>query len=149
MLKYSFSNDCPCDKEESCKLAAARGHLDCVRFLFGKVKPSRKTEKEVGGQAACGGHVDILKYLVEERKIPEIIKASCVTNAAAYGGLESLKYLVEEAKVPLNVWQYIACARYYEHTDCLNYLLEKGCPEPTDREYALFVKHMKQFQNRQ
>jgi len=144
MLKYCFSNDCPCDKEESCKLAAARGHLDCVRFVFDKVDPSRETVEEAAVQAACGGHVDILKYLVEERKIPEIIKASCVTNAAAYGGLESLKYLVEEAKVPLNDWQYVACARYYEHTDCVNYLLEKGCPEPTDEEYDLFVKDRKE-----
>ena len=83
--------------------------------------------------------MDILKYFVEERKIPEIVKVSCVTNAAAYGGLESLKYLVEEAKVPLNDWQHIACARYFEHHDCVNYLLAKGSPEPTDEEYARYV----------
>mmetsp|Transcript_7413 Transcript_7413/g.24550 ORF Transcript_7413/g.24550 Transcript_7413/m.24550 type:complete len:150 (-) Transcript_7413:10-459(-) len=149
MLKYSFSNDCPCDEKESCTLAAIEGHLDCLRFLFDKVKPSRKAEEGAAGEAACNGRVEILKYFVEERKISDEVKSDCVGNATMYGQLDCLKYLVEEAKVPLNVWQYIACARYYEHTDCLNYLLEKGCPEPTDREYALFVKHMKQFQNRQ
>ena len=46
ILKYCFSNGCPCDEEESCKRAAMAGYLDCVRFLFDKVKPSRKTEKE-------------------------------------------------------------------------------------------------------
>ena len=46
MLKYCFSNDCPYDEERSCKLAAKGGHLDCVRFLFDKVKPSRETEEE-------------------------------------------------------------------------------------------------------
>ena len=46
MLKYCFSNDCPCDEERSCKQAAAGGHLDCVRFLFDKVEPSRETEEE-------------------------------------------------------------------------------------------------------
>ena len=51
-------------------------------FFSDKVKPSRKTEKEVGGQAACGGHVDILKYLVEERKTSEVVKVSCVRYAA-------------------------------------------------------------------
>jgi len=56
MLKYCFSNGCPYDEVESCKAAACKGHLDCVRFLFDKVKPSRKTEKEVAGQAACNGH---------------------------------------------------------------------------------------------
>jgi len=45
--------------------------------------------------------------------------------------------------VPLNFWQYIAYARYYEHPDCENYLLEKGCPEPTDEQYADFVQDMK------
>ena len=36
-------------------------------------------------------------------------------------------------------WEEIAWARYNEQHDCLNYLLEKGCPEPTDEEYAWFV----------
>ena len=49
MLKYCFSNDCPCDEKESCKLLLG-GHLDCVRFLFDKVKPSRETEKEAALQ---------------------------------------------------------------------------------------------------
>ena len=74
MLKYCFSNGCPCDEEKSCKGAAVRGHLDCVRFLFDKVKPSRDTEKEAAIQATCGGHVEILKYFVEERKIPDEFK---------------------------------------------------------------------------
>ena len=51
MLKYCFSNGCPCDEEESCKQAAMAGHLDCLRFLFDKVKPSRETEKEAAIQA--------------------------------------------------------------------------------------------------
>ena len=140
MLKYCFSNGCPCDEEESCKQAACKGHLDCLRFLFDKVKPSREMEKDAAIQAVGYVRINILKYLVEERKIPEIVKASCVTNAAAYGRLESLKYLVEEAKVPLNDWQYVACARYEEHPECENYLLEKGCPEPSDEEYAFFVE---------
>jgi len=136
MLKYCFSNDCPYDEEASCKLAALGGHLDCVRFLFDKVEPSRETEEEAAGQAAGCGHVDILKYFVEERKIPDVLKSDCVYNTVGYGHLDCLKYLVEEAKTPLNDWRDIACARYFEHHDCLNYLLEKGCPEPTDEEYA-------------
>jgi len=63
-----------------------------------------------------------------------------VANAAMYGRLDCLKYLVEEAKAPLNDWQDIANARYYEHPECENYLLEKGSPEPTDEEYAEFVE---------
>jgi hypothetical protein len=137
MLKYCFSHDCPCDEKEACEQAAIGGHLDCVRFLFTKVQPSAK----YGAMpATCVGHVEILKYFVEERKISEEVKSQCVYNAARYGQLDCLKYLVEEARAPLNDWRDFACARYFEHTDFVNYLLEKGCPEPTDEEYAVFVE---------
>ena len=138
MLKYCFSNGCPCDEEESCKIAALYGHLDCLRFLFDKVNPSRETELEAVIQVSCGGYVEILKYLVEERKISEEVKRVCIYNAASYGRLDCLKYLVEEAKAPLNTWGYVAYARYNEQTDCLNYLLERGSPEPTVEQYAEF-----------
>ena len=139
MLKYCFSNGCPCDKEKSCERAAIKGHLDCLRFLFDKVEPSRDTEEDAAIQATCRGHVEIVKYFVEERKISEEVKIGCVANAAMYGHLDCLKYLVEEAKAPLNYWRYIANARYHEHPECENYLLERGCPELTDEEYARFV----------
>jgi hypothetical protein len=148
MLKYCFSNDCPCDERASFLQAAVNGHLDCLRFLFAKVEPSRETEEEAAYQAVYRGHMDILKYFVEERKISEEVKSECVGNAARYGGLDCIKYLVEEAKVPLNYWRYIASARYYEHSDCLNYLLEKGCPEPTDEQYAELVEIESNQQNR-
>ena len=143
MLKYCFSNDCPCDEKMACGQAARKGNFDCVRFLFDKVRPSRETENEAAVQAASGGHVDILKYFVEERKISDEFKNDCVYNATGYGRLDCLQYLVEEAKAPLNYWQHVAYARYKEHHDCVNYLLEKGCPEPTDEQYAKFVEDRK------
>ena len=146
MLKYCFSNGCPCDEEKSCKQAAIGGHLDCLRFLFAKVKPSRDTEEFAARLAAAYGRINILKYFVEERKISDEFKNDCVLNAAKYGRLDCLKYLVEEAKAPLNYWQHVAYARYKEHHDCVNYLLEKECPEPTDEQYAKFVEdHGKQI----
>ena len=143
MLKYCFSNGCPCDKKEVCEQAAYGGHLDCLRFLLDKVNPSRKTEEDAAHQAAEKGHVDIVKYLIERRKISDKVKEHCMLNATWYGQLDCLKYLVEEAKMPLNNRKHIACARYYKHTDCENYLLEKGSPEPTDEEYAAVVQFMK------
>jgi hypothetical protein len=143
MLQYCFSNGCPCDGKKSYIRAALEGHLDCVRFLFDKVKPSRDTEKEAAQQAACGGHVEILKYFVDTRKISDEVKSDCVGNATMYGQLDCLKYLVEEARAPLTDWRDIAFARYNEHTECENYLREKGCPEPTDEEYTTYctVRH--------
>ncbi|CAL6360590.1 unnamed protein product [Bathycoccus prasinos] len=144
MLKYCISNGCPCDKKESCIQAACAGHLDCLRLLFEKVKPSRGTEKEVVIQATCGGHVEILKYFVEKRKISDELKFVLLGAAAKYGRLDCLKYLVEEAKAPLNDLQDIAEARYFKHPECENYLLEKGCPEPTDEEYAWIVEQIEE-----
>ena len=103
MLKYCFSNGCPYDEEESYIQAAIGGNLDCVRFLFAKVEPSRETEKEVALQAVGLGHLDIVKYIVEERKIRDDLKLDCVATAALHGKLDCIKYLLgEEAKVPLN-----------------------------------------------
>ena len=140
MLKYCFSNECPCDEEQACKLAAKGGNLDCLRFLFDKMNLSRETEKKAAHQAAYHGHMDILKYFVEERKISDERKGECVGNAAWYGRLDCLEYLVEEAKVPLNDWVDIASARYKEYHECVNYLREKGSPEPTDEQYAEFAE---------
>ena len=142
MLKYCFSEECPYDEEESCIRAAMGGHLDCLRFLFDKVEPSRDVEEKAALQAAGYGRINILKYFVEERKISDAVKIDCVVYAARYGQLDSLKYLVEEAKTPHNDWRDIACARYNEHTECENYLLEKGCPEPTDEEYTKWCTYM-------
>ena len=66
-------------------------------------------------------------------------------NAAIFGQLATLRYFVEEAKMSLNDWACIAYARIYKQHECLNYLREKGCPEPTDEEYARVVE----FERRQ
>ena len=68
----------------------------------------------------------------------------CMENAVTNGQLDELKYLVEEVKVSFFPGkEYIKCARYYGHPDCEKYLLEKGCPEPTDEEYAEFVEDLR------
>ena len=143
MLKYCFSNDCPCDEKKACKHAAAGGNLDCLRFLFDQVEPSRDTEEDAALLAAVYGRINILKYLVEERKISDEEKFLCVATAAGYGYLDCLKYLIEEARAPLDLWSYIAWARYREHHECENYLLEKECPEPTEEQYAKFDEEKK------
>ena len=136
MLKYCFANGCPYDETTACRVAARKGHLDCLRFLFEKVKPSRETEKEAATAATACGHLDILKYFVEERKIPGHRKTLCLGRSALEGHLDCLKYLVEEAKTPLHHWLPFSLARHFKHTECLHYLREKGCPRQTDEEYA-------------
>jgi len=145
MLKYCFANGGPYDETTACRVAAGKGHIDCLRFLFAKVKPSRETEQEAAETAAIEGQLDILKYFVEERKISDESKTGCVLHSVFKGHLDCLKYLVEEAEVPLDDWRHIALARYFEHTECLHYLREKGCTEPTDEKYAAYVERMKEL----
>jgi hypothetical protein len=147
MLKYCFANGCPYDETTACPVAAGIGHLDCLRFLFDKMKPSRETEKKAAETAVHNGQMDILKYMVEERKISDAIKTECMLHSVPKGHLDCLKYLVEEAKAPLDDWRLIAVARYQEKTECLHYLREKGCPEPTDEQYALHVRSIKEAQS--
>lgn len=134
-MKYCLTNDCPYNERESCVQAAGNGHLDCLRFLFDKVKPSQETENKAA-QIAAQGHLDILKYVVEEKKITNDVKIECLEISAMNGCLDCLKYMVEEVKVPLHDWLHVARTRYFEHPECIHYLREKGCPEPTDEEYA-------------
>ena len=113
MLKYCISNHCPCDV---------------------------RTHRHVILQPIIDGRVDIVKYLVEKRMISSYEdKLNCVVNAARHGQLGCLKYLLEKARAPL-VFVYIAYARYYEQTECVNYLREKGCSEPTYEQYATIVE---------
>ena len=139
MLKYCFANDCPCDERESCVEAAAGGHLDCLRFLLDKLKPSREVERDATIQAAAYGHLDILKYCIEEKKITECLE-DCVSLASEQGELITLKYLVEEAKAPLDYVEFVSAARFTEHYECENYLLERGAAEPTDQQYEDYVR---------
>ena len=76
MLKYCFSNGCPCDEEESCKQLLMEDTSTVFDFFSTKVQPSRETEKEAALRAAGSGHLDILKYFVEERKIADVVKSS-------------------------------------------------------------------------
>jgi hypothetical protein len=142
IMKYCFANGCPYDETTACRVAAGKGHIDCLRFLFAKLKPSRETEKEAAERATQEGQLDILKYFVEERKISDDAKATCVIRSVIAGHLDCLKYMVEEAKASLDDdWRHIAHARYFEHTECLHYLREKGCPEPTDAQYTELINY--------
>ena len=99
-------------------------------------------------EAEAYGRINIVKYFVEERNITDALKFALMMGAAVFGNLDCIKYLVEEAKVPLNHCLSAAYARYFEHSDCLNYFLKKGCPEPTDEQCAAIVEIESKQQNR-
>jgi hypothetical protein len=91
----------------------------------------------VAEHAAEYGYPDVLKYLVEERELSDSVIEECVSISVNYSQLECLKYLVEDAEAPLDDWKLLAYARdSSEDEDIVDYLREKGCPEPTDEEWA-------------
>ena len=143
MLKYCFANDCPYDEKTACVIAAQQGNLDCLRFLFDKKKPALITEGEAAKAAVTHGQIETLKYFIEERKACDTLKFCCSAQAAMCGRLNCLKYMVEEAEILVNHSRLIDFARYFKRTECLHYLREKGCPEPTDEEYAQFAETIK------
>ena len=147
MLKYCFAHDCPYDIYQSCTKAAGSGDLDCLRFLFDTLKPSRNTKRNVTIEAAKCGHLDILKYCIEEKKITDWL-LDYTGYAVQQGKLTCLKYLVEEAKVPLDSLELVCIARFEEQHECENYLLEKGAPEPAEQEYENLLRHVTALRRR-
>ena len=80
---------------------------------------------------------------MKKRKISDEVKSDCVGNATAYpnsiasilkteSAAESIKVCSPRCVNPRRVPKSITFGE--------NYLLEKGCPEPTDEEYAEIVE---------
>ena len=134
MVKYRVANECPVD-DYACACAARYGQLECLKYLHeeGKAPWTYHT----AAWAAENGHLHILEYLVE-RKYNHYIgrptpgRACC--EAAKHGHLDCLKYLHETAKAP---WDSLAVryAHDYNHTKCLQYLLDNNCPLPRHWRY--------------
>ena len=135
-----------CEWDEwTIKAASDKGNLEMLKYcLLNGCRFDVITHRHVILQASSSGRVDIVKYLVENLSRGKISscedKLSCVVSAARHGQLGCLKYLLEKARAPLDCFVYIAYARYYEQPECVNYLREKGCPEPTDEQYARIVE---------
>jgi len=63
--------------------------------------------------------------------------------AASSGTLYCLRFLFDEVKPSRETEKTLtASVRYHKRHECLHYLREKGCVEPTDEEYAYSVEQM-------
>ncbi|CAL6270209.1 unnamed protein product [Bathycoccus prasinos] len=127
------------DQAWFCAQVAGTNKLELLKWLR-EVKHCEWDEWTINA-AAYKGNLEMLKYCISNH-CPMIStyedKLNCVVNAARHGQLGCLKYLLEKGRAPL-VFVYIAYARYYEQTECVNYLREKGCSEPTYEQYATIV----------
>ena len=129
MVKYCVANECPIDEDASAN-AAARGHLECLKYLLEEAKAPWNSY--TAAWAAESGHLHILEYLVE-RKYDKYNGHAC-TNAAENGHLDCLKYLHETAKAPWDPWA-VYCAHKNNHPECVQYLLDNNCPLPPGWRY--------------
>ena len=129
MVKYCVANECPIDEDASAN-AAARGHLECLKYLLEEAKAPWNSY--TAAWAAESGHLHILEYLVE-RKYDKYNEVACM-YAAESGHLDCLKYLHETAKVR---WDDLAVEVAYmnNHPECLQYLLDNNCPLPYGWRY--------------
>ena len=153
ILKYCFANECPhYESEDVVELtlwfrATTKGHLDCLRFLFDVMIPSRAMEGHLAAEAAGCGHLDILKYIVGERHLSGInTYLSLITCAANNARFHCLDYLLQDPPGALlnapGAWMPLAGARYKKQFEITRYLREKGFPEPTNRQYTFYTQHM-------
>ena len=129
MVKYCVANECHIESE-ACAFAALKGHLEVLKYL--REEAEAPWDWYTATWAAQNGHLHILEYLVE-RKYDKYDEYVCV-NTAKNGQLDCLKFLHETAKVP---WDYRAVrqAHYYNHTECVQYLLDNNCPLPPGWRY--------------
>jgi hypothetical protein len=117
---FLIAEQCPCDAE-ACAEAAARGHLEIVRFLHESGCPW--DVDTICVRAAESGHIELLQYLQQQGCV---FTAGAMTAAAALGHLQTCKILRAQ-QCP---WDTIACryAALNSHVETLRWLHEQGCP---------------------
>ena len=128
MVKYCVANQCPMN-EYACAYAAENDQLECLKYLHETAKAP--WDGSTSEWAARNGHLRILEYLFE-RGYDEFLWA--VTSAATNGHLDCLKFLCDTAQggwASLDVKE----AHKYNHSECLQYLLDNGCPLPEGWRY--------------
>ena len=124
MVKYCVANECPISVL-ACANAAARGHLEVLKYLREEVKA--RWDGWTATRAAQNGHLHILEYLVE-RKYDEYDEYAC-SRAAENGHLYCLKYVREIAKAPRDSTAAQSADENGAY-QCLQYLLDNNCPLP-------------------
>ena len=117
----------------TCSSAAAKGHINCLKFAYENGCPVDSYTFEY---AAEYGQIECLRYLIEncvEDRTYEIDKVMCA-NAAKNGYFECLKYAYENGCC----WDERTCecaAEYalkYNQFECLEYAYKNGCLYPKE-----------------
>ena len=107
------------------------GHLECLKYLREEVKAPWDFRVLPNGRLK----MVIFTYLNILLSVSMInMRNGRVSMLPRNGHLDCLKYLHETAKAP---WNYCAVrqAHYYNHTECVQYILDNDCPLPPGWRY--------------
>ena len=116
-------------KRDFCEKVARTNKLELLKWAR-EVKKCEWDKKTIA-VAAEQGNLEMVKYCVANR-CP--IDALACANAARNGDLECLKYLHEDVKAPWGE-ATVRSAHEYNHSECLQYLLDNDCPLPQGWSY--------------
>jgi len=131
VVKSLHALDCPWDCDESAVAsAAARGHLEIVKWLREQQSPPCPWDEWAVRSAAAHGHLEIVKWLREQQSPPCPWDESAVEVAAYNGHLEIVKWLREQRPpCPWDEWAVEAAAAG-GHLEIVKWLREHGAPRP-------------------
>ena len=112
--------------QQTCDLAAARGHFRCLEFAFNRNCPF--SSAGLNG-AARNGHYICVEFMLMQNGMDNAWQRDrCkACNHAAAGGHIRVLQLLQEFKIPWGSTTADGSAAG-GHLDCLQYLAEVGCP---------------------
>jgi len=131
MMKYCVVEGCHISHVTS-EYAGANGHLHILKYIH--KDPMAICFPLPVRSAARKGHLHILEYLFKFKQDSIEWHSASFSIAARNGHLDCLKFLRETVKAR---WDEDAVRQAHEnnHPECLQYLLDNGCPLPSGWRY--------------
>lgn len=129
VLQWLWSNDLPCNWNDTCVAAAEGGHLHVIMWLREQVPPPH-WNSTVAFHAAKGGHLSMLQW-IRAQNPPCPWQASACAAAVSGGHLEVLQWL--RAQSPPCPWvaeQCWAAARVGAGGEAMQQFLRASLPPP-------------------
>ena len=125
MLKWTTLQHCE-NTMRTCAFAATNGHLEMLKWLV--LEKRCKVGMSSISNAAAGGHLDVITFLHSHMDSARHYHSQPCTLAAKHGHLDTLIWLREhDYALSTETWLE---AEKAEQWDCLQWLMENGCPEP-------------------
>ena len=125
-LEFAFNRNCPFSSG-GLYAAARNGHYICVEFMLmqnGMDNAWQRDRCKACDHAATGGHIRVLQ-LLREFRIPW--GSSTASSSAAGGHLDCLQYLAEE-RCPVDYESCFYHAACGDHVDVLRWIMARWTP---------------------